>query len=338
MSSRTIAILGAGAWGTTLSILLGRAGRPVSLWAHRAEHAAALAASRQNARYLPGQALPPTVTVTSDLPAAVSQADLALMVVPSQAARETARQLASCLPAEAPIISCAKGLEVDTCQRLSSVIAEEIPAAANRVGALSGPNLAREIAAGHPATSVIAATDAAVAVAARDRLMTPTFRLYTSGDLIGVELGGALKNIIALGAGMADGLGAGDNAKAAFITRGLAEIARLGVAAGANPLTFAGLAGLGDLIATCASPLSRNRQVGERLARGAPLETVVLELGQVAEGVTTTRAARQLALDLGVEMPITAQMYQVLFEGKPIAAAIHDLMTREPRRELDGLG
>jgi glycerol-3-phosphate dehydrogenase (NAD(P)+) len=335
MTNGPIAILGAGAWGTTLAITLARAGRPVTLWAHRPAHAAALVAEGENRRYLPGHRLPPAVAVTADLAAAVAGAALVLMVVPSQAVRATARQLGPALPPAAIIISCAKGLEVETHLRLSAVIAQEIPAAAGRVGALSGPNLAGEIAGGQPASSVVAAADPAVATAARDLLMTPALRLYTSTDLVGVELAGALKNIIALGAGISDGLGAGDNAKAAFITRGLAEIARLGVAAGAHPLTFAGLAGVGDLIATCASRLSRNRTVGERLARGQPLATIVRELGHVAEGITTTRAARQLAAGLGVEMPITEQLYQVLFAGKPLADAIQALLTRDPRPELD---
>jgi glycerol-3-phosphate dehydrogenase (NAD(P)+) len=226
-------------------------------------------------------------------------------------------------------------LEVETRLRLTAVIAQETPTATGRIGALSGPNLAGEIAAGQPATSVVAAADPAVAIEARDRLMTPMLRLYTSADVIGVELAGALKNIIALVSGIADGLGAGDNAKAAFMTRGLAEIARLGVAAGAHPLTFTGLAGVGDLIATCASPLSRNRRVGERLASGQSLEAIIAELGHVAEGVATTRAARQLAADLGVEMPITEQLYQVLFAGKPIAAAVQALLARDPRPEMD---
>ena len=332
-----IAVLGAGSWGTTLAILLAAAGRAVTLWAHRPAAAAALAAARENTRYLPGHPFPPGLAVTGDIAAAVDGARLVLIAVPSQAVRATARLVAPLLPVDAIVISCAKGLEVGTYLRLSAVIAQEAPAAAGRVGALSGPNLAREIAAGQPATTVVAAADPAVAVAARTLLMTPTFRIYTSTDLIGVELGGALKNIIALGAGIADGLGAGDNAKAAFITRGLAEMARLGVAAGAHPLTFAGLAGVGDLIATCASPLSRNRRVGERLARGEQLEAIIADLGQVAEGVTTTRAAGELAAALGVELPIAQQLYQVLFAGKPVAAAIHDLMTREPRDELEGV-
>lgn len=330
-----VAVLGAGSWGTTLALLLARAGRPVRLWAHRPAWAAALAAARENTRYLPGHLFPPGLTVTGEIATAVGGARLVLLVVPSTAVRATARLAAPHLAGEAVVISCAKGLEIGRNLRLSVVIAQEMPAAAGRVGALSGPNLAREIAAGQPATSVVAAADPAVAVAARTLLMTPTFRLYTSSDVVGVELGGALKNIIALGAGIADGLGAGDNAKAAFITRGLAEIARLGVAAGAHPLTFAGLAGVGDLIATCASPLSRNRQVGERLARGERLEAIIADLGQVAEGITTTRAACELAATLGVELPIAGELARVLFEGKPVAAAIHDLMTREPRDELD---
>jgi glycerol-3-phosphate dehydrogenase (NAD(P)+) len=337
MPSAPIAVLGAGVWGTTLALVLARAGQAVTLWAHRTDHAAALASARENARYLPGYPFPPALTITADPAVAVATARLVLMVVPSQTVRATTRLVAPLLPPDAIIISCAKGLEVDSHLRLSTVIGQEAPDWAGRVSVLSGPNLAAEIAAGHPATSVVAASDPAVAAAARACLMTPTLRIYTSTDLIGVELCGALKNIIALGAGISDGLGAGDNAKAAFITRGLAEIARLGVAAGAHPLTFAGLAGVGDLIATCASPLSRNRRVGERLARGQPLATIIADLGQVAEGVTTTRAARQMAADLGVEMPITEQLYHVLFAGKPVRAAIGELMTREPRDEMDGI-
>jgi glycerol-3-phosphate dehydrogenase (NAD(P)+) len=211
------------------------------------------------------------------------------------------------------------------------------PGAASRVCALSGPNLAGEVAADKPATTVVAGHDLAAAELARDLLIGPQFRCYTNGDVVGVEMGGALKNIIAIGAGMADGLGAGDNAKAAFMTRGVAEVARLGVAAGANPLTFAGLAGLGDLVATCASPLSRNRRVGAELARGRSLPEIQAGMSQVAEGVFTTRAARELGTRLGVEMPITDQMHAILFEGKSPLAAIADLMRREPKHELAGL-
>lgn len=336
-SSPPIAVLGAGAWGTTLAIALARASRAVTLWAHRPDHAAALATTRINERYLPGYSLPPAVVVTADSAAAVAGAAVVLLVVPSQAVRATAALIAPHLPPAAIVVSCAKGLEIDTRLRLSAVIAEVAPAAAGRLAALSGPNLAGEIAAGRPASSVIAATDPAVARAARDRLLTPLLRLYTSPDVIGVELAGALKNIIALVAGISDGLGMGDNAKAGIMTRGLAEIARLGVAAGAHPLTFAGLAGVGDLIATCASPLSRNRTVGERLARGQPLATIVTELGHVAEGVTTTRVARALAAELGVEMPITEQLYQVLYAGKPLTEAVQALLARDPRAELDDL-
>jgi glycerol-3-phosphate dehydrogenase (NAD(P)+) len=333
--SAPIAVLGAGAWGTTLALAQARAGRVVTLWAHRPDHAAALAATRINERYLPGYRLPAAVTVTADLPVAVGGAAGVLMVVPSQAVRATAALLAPHLPPAALVVSCAKGLEIDTRLRPSAVIAQAAPAATGRLAALSGPNLAGEIAAGQPASSVIAAADPAVAAAARALLMTPALRLYTSADLIGVELAGALKNIVALVAGISDGLRMGDNAKAGLMTRGLAEIARLGVAAGAHPLTFAGLAGVGDLIATCASPLSRNRTVGERLARGQPLATIVAELGHVAEGVTTTRVARALAAELGVEMPITEQLAQVLFEGKPLAEAAQALLARDPRAELD---
>jgi glycerol-3-phosphate dehydrogenase (NAD(P)+) len=308
------------------------------LWAHRPEHAAALIQEGRNQRYLPDRPLPPGLNVTSDLSQAVVEAAIVLIVVPSQAMRTTARQLAPHLADDAIVVSCSKGLEVASHLRLSTVLGQELPAATGRIAALSGPNLAREIAAGQPASSVVAALDPAVSAAARDLLMTRTLRLYTSADLVGVELAGALKNIVALAAGISDGLGVGDNAKAALITRGLAEIARLGVAAGAHPLTFAGLAGVGDLIATCASPLSRNRTVGERLARGQRLATIMAELGHVAEGVTTTRAAHDLAAELGVEMPITEQLYQVLFADKPLGEALQALLARDPRAELDEPG
>lgn len=334
-SHRPVAVLGAGAWGTTLALMLARADRSVRLWAHHPDHATALQATRQNERYLPGHTLPPQILITSDLGVAVTGAGLVLLVVPSAAVRTTARQLRHWLPPAVPVVNCAKGLEEASNQRLSRVIVAEIPELADHIGVLSGPNLAAEIVAGRPATSVVATINPAVAVTARGYLMTPTLRIYTSDDLVGVELCGALKNVIALGAGISDGLGMGDNAKAAFLTRGLAEMLRLGVAAGARPLTFAGLAGIGDLIATCASPLSRNRRVGERLARGQSLSTIMAELGHVAEGVATTRAASRLAAELGVTMPITEQLNLILFEGKPVERAIQDLMAREPRPELD---
>jgi glycerol-3-phosphate dehydrogenase (NAD(P)+) len=236
------------------------------------------------------------------------------------------------------VVSAAKGLEIETTLRMTQVLKEELPPQFHsHLAALSGPNLAREIMAGLPAITVVASENDEAARFVQGLIITPRFRVYTHNDVVGVELAGALKNIIAVGAGISDGLGYGDNAKAAFMTRGLVEIARLGVAAGANPLTFAGLAGLGDLVATCASPHSRNHYVGEQLAQGRSLAEIQASMRMVAEGVPTTIAALQLARRYTVEMPITEQMYQVLFEGKDPRQAVTDLMTRDAKGELDGL-
>jgi glycerol-3-phosphate dehydrogenase (NAD(P)+) len=251
--------------------------------------------------------------------------------------RRNVRQVRDALAPHAVLVSASKGLEIDTALRMTQVIAQEVPGADARVAALSGPNLSKEVAARKPASTVVACADEALARRVQDLLMAPHMRVYTHTDVVGVELGGALKNVIALGAGMADGLEAGDNAKAALMTRGLAEIARLARAAGAEPLTLAGLAGLGDLICTCMSALSRNRTVGEQLARGRPLAEIQREMRQVAEGVPTTVAALQLARRYGVEMPITELMHQVLFEGLSPHAAGARLMQRDPRPELEGI-
>lgn len=269
---------------------------------------------------------------------ALQDAALVVLAVPSKSLRDNVRSVRGALPADAIVLSATKGLEAGTGLRMSQVLAQELLAPlVARACVLSGPNLAKEIVRGLPASTVVASRDAAAAALARDLLMTPRFRIYTSDDVVGVELGGALKNVIAVGAGICDGLQAGDNAKAGFITRGLAEITRLGVAAGASPLTFAGLAGLGDLVATCASPLSRNRHVGEQLARGRSLAEVQAAMDNVAEGVDTTVAALRLARELGVEMPITQTTHRVLFEGLDVHAAVQELMGRPPRREWEGV-
>ena len=331
-----IAIIGSGSWGTTLALVAARAGRDVALYVRDPAAATVLAQTRRNARYLPDVPLPETVRITADLSEACAGAAVILLVVPSQTMRKNARVVAP-LVEDAIVVSAAKGLERGSLKRMTQVIHEELgPGAGPRVCALSGPNLAAEVAAGKPATTVIAGAPAA-AERARDLLMSPQFRCYTNEDVAGVEMGGALKNVIAIGAGIADGLEAGDNAKAAFITRGIAEIARLGIAAGANPLTFAGLAGLGDLIATCASPLSRNRHVGAELAKGRSLGEIQAGLTQVAEGIFTTEAACELGRRSGIELPITEQMRAVLFEGKLPLAAIADLMRREAKHELAGM-
>jgi len=331
-----VAVIGSGNWGTALAVVAARAGRDVALYVRDPARAAVCAVSRRNQRAFPDVVLPESILVTADLAEASADAALVLLVVPSHTMRENARMLAP-MVGDAVVVSAAKGLERGSLKRMTEVVADEL-GGNDRVCALSGPNLAREVALGQPATTVLAGRDIGAAERARDLLMGSQFRCYTNEDVVGVEMGGALKNIIAIGAGIADGLAAGDNAKAAFMTRGIAEMARLGIAVGAHPLTFAGLAGLGDLVATCASPLSRNRFVGEELAKGRRLAEIRAEMAQVAEGVFTTEAARELGRREGIELPITEQMYAVLFEEKSPLAAIADLMRRDAKHEREGMG
>lgn len=338
-----ITVLGTGSWGTTLAVLQARLGRTVTLLARTAEEAAALRAAGENRRFLPDVPFPLGLAVEHDPAVALAGARLVLLVVPAQTMRANVAALRLHLPADPAagplLVHGAKGLELGTLARMSEVIRAELPPGyAGRVVALSGPNIAKEVAAGKPAAAVAATEDAAVAQQVQWALTGGYFRVYTNTDLVGVELAGALKNIIALGAGIADGLHAGDNTKAAFITRGLAEIARLGVAAGANLFTFAGVAGVGDLIATCASPFSRNRRMGAALVAGQTVAQFRAETGQVAEGVPTTRAAYELAQRYNIDMPITTEMYRVLFEGKHPLAALATLMERDPTDELRGMG
>lgn len=335
---RRVGIIGTGAWGTTLAIVLASKGFETTLWEHQAERAAAMERERQNSAFLPGIAFPFSLRVTNDIREAVAGRELVLLVTPSQRIRENTRALAPYLAPNAIILCGSKGLEVGSLKRMTEVIAEELPETLReRIVALSGPNIAQEVARGLPSAAVVAGSQREIAEAARETLNTATFRVYTTNDVIGVEVGGALKNIIALGAGACDGWGYGDNAKAAFMTRGMAEIARLGIACGANPLTFAGLAGVGDLIATCASPLSRNRHVGLEVAKGRPLDEVLAEMKSVAEGVSTTKAAYELSKRYGVEMPITATIHAILFEGKSARQGVIELMLRDPKDELEGI-
>ncbi len=342
-----LAVVGTGAWGVTLAMHAARLGAPVVLLARTPEEAAALRAAGSSPR-LPGLAFPASLRIASD-PAAISGAPMVIMAVPAQTMRANVRTIRARLAPDAIVVSASKGLEIGSARRMSEVILDELPSPnGRRVGALSGPNLAAEVAAGKAASTVVACADEAAAARVQAALMAPHLRVYTSKDVVGVELGGALKNVIALGAGMADGLDAGDNGKAALMTRGLIEIARLGKAAGAEPLTFSGLAGLGDLIATCMSPLSRNRTLGQALARGhrpdergtEGLTEGLTEKGsggrQVAEGVPTTVAALQLARRYDVEMPITTLMHRVLFEGLSPREAGAALMQRDPKSELEG--
>lgn len=330
-------VIGSGAWGTTLALLLAKKGIPTTLWEYRAERAKEMQDRRENSMFLPGKTFPETLQVSADIAEAAREKDLLLLVTPSQRMRENLRQLAPYLSPKTLLVSASKGVEIDSLKRMTEVIAEELPGAIGRIAALSGPNLSPEVAAEKPTAAVVACSNQEVAITCRAWLTTSNYRIYTSDDVIGVELGGALKNIIAIGAGMTEGLGYGDNAKGAFITRGVAEIARLGLAAGANPLTFVGLAGIGDLIATCASPLSRNQQLGRRLAAGEKLETILKSTHSVSEGVYTIRAALRLAERYQVEMPITAKLSEILFQDLDPHKAVPELMLRDPKGELEGI-
>ena len=332
-----IAIVGAGSWGTALAILLGRSdGAEVRLWARDTELVNTLRTTRQNARYLPDAILPEIVAPTADLAAAVADADFVALAVPCGAARGVSLAMRSALTANAILISAAKGLETGTGLRMSQVISEAIPGADERIVALSGPNLAVEVARGTPTASV-AASVSREAAQATQRLFAmqaaPTFRVYTGRDVIGVELGGAIKNVIAIASGVCEGLGYGDNSKAGLMTRGLTEAIRLGVAQGAEAATFSGLSGVGDLIATGNSRLSRNFRVGVALGRGETLESALAGLGQVAEGVPTTRVLCELAARCNVEMPLCRALYAALFENRATPDAIRELMLRPLKEE-----
>ncbi len=333
-----VTIIGTTSWGITLGLVLARKGIQVKLWARSEREASELNTNT------PNSILPPDITslsqlsVTSSLSEALDDMDAVTLAVPSQTMRQNMRLVAPHLKKKSVlVISAAKGLEIESGKRMSQVIAEELdPRFHSRICVLSGPNLSREVMLDLPAASVVAAGNEAIARKAQKLLTAPNFSVYTNSDIIGVELGGALKNIIALGAGMVDGLGYGDNAKSAFITRGLTEITALGVTLGASPLTFSGLAGLGDLIATCASPLSRNHYVGVELTKGRPLKEITESMEGVAEGITTTLAVWKLAQQLELEMPITEKMYEVLYEGGDPRQAIAELLGTKGRHELVG--
>lgn len=328
-----VAIVGAGAWGTTLSLVSAAAGNDTTLVPHRREMADHLRRYRSHPHSSPDVRLPESIAIDADGPRAVSDADVVIVAVPTQQLRTAVGSLADGVKT-AIVVSAAKGLESQTLYRPTEIILDVLGGGdADRVCALSGPNLANEVASRKPAATVVACANEEVAIEVQRALTTSRFRVYVSDDVTGIEMGGALKNIIAIGAGIGDGLGAGDNAKAAFLTRGIAEIARLGVASGAQALTFAGLSGIGDLIATCSSPLSRNHTVGWELARGRRLDEILATMTEVAEGVATTQAARALGETLGVELPIVEQMYQVLFEDLSPIEAVAALMEREPRHE-----
>lgn len=328
-----VAVIGTGTWGTTLAVIMARRGIEVRLLARTLGEAHALAGAGENPR-MPGVAFPDSLAVTDDWANSLDDAAAVLFVVPSRSLRENARRARPYLSRKPLVVCATKGIEPGSGKPMAEVLSEELPEIADRLAVLSGPNLAREVVRDLPTSTVVAASNEDVAREAQALLNSKTFRVYTNTDVIGVELGGALKNIIAIGAGVIDGMNLGDNAKAGFLTRGLAEITRLGVAAGAQPLTFMGNAGLGDLMATAYGGLSRNRRVGIALAQGKTLDQAIDSLGgEVAEGVTTATAAMEMARSYGVEMPITELTCRVLFEGLSPQDAIAALMVREPKPE-----
>jgi glycerol-3-phosphate dehydrogenase (NAD(P)+) len=326
------AILGAGAWGTALSLVLARdADHRVTLWSARPEHAHLLHTRRENVRLLPGVPIPPSIRLTTEVSEAAAGADLLIAAVPTVYLRETFARIAPRLPRDRPVLSLAKGLENNTFLRPTEILRQVL--GVEQVAVLSGPSHAEEVARALPTSVVVASTDLDLARWIQQALSTERFRAYTNLDVIGVELAGALKNIIGIAAGISDGLGFGDNAKAALLTRGLVEMARFGVAQGAELQTFWGLAGMGDLITTCISRHGRNRHVGQRLAQGQKLPAILADMTMVAEGIYTARSVHEKAARMGLSMPITDQVYRVLYEGKDPRAAVDDLMLREPTRE-----
>jgi len=329
-----ISIIGAGAWGTGLAIVLGRKGtHRVRLWAHESDVCESITHKRVNEKFLSGRAIPDSVTASNDLAATLADAQIVVSVMPSQHCRGLFERMRPLIPANAMVVSATKGLEEGSLQRMTEVISQILDRT-DGVGALSGPTFAVEVARGDPTAITIASKDAALLRTVQYEFSDPSFRVYTNSDVIGVELGGALKNIIAIAAGICDGLGFGHNSAAALITRGLAEMTRLVVACGGRAETMAGLAGLGDLVLTCTGGLSRNRSVGVELGRDRKLPEIIAGMhGMVAEGVFTTSAAVGLAKARGVEMPITEQMNAILHHGKSPRDAIHDLMTRRGTSE-----
>jgi glycerol-3-phosphate dehydrogenase (NAD(P)+) len=332
-----VAVVGAGSWGTTVAGLVAT-NAPTTLWARRHDLAEQIASTHENPAYLPGVRLPDTLAATSDLASACTDADVIVLGVPSHGLRAVLEAARDVIAPSVPVISLSKGVEQGSLLRMTEVVADVLAGHdPSCIGVLTGPNLAKEVAGGQPTASVVATTDTDVAEQLQQLFFAPTFRVYTNPDVVGCEIAGALKNVLAIGAGIAHGLGYGDNTKAALITRGLAELARLGVALGGDPLTFAGLAGMGDLIATCSSPQSRNRHVGVELGAGRPLDEIVAAMNMVAEGVKSTAAVIELARRHDVEMPLTSFVGRVLYEGARPADLVPELMLRKAKPELHGM-
>ena len=331
-----IAVLGAGSWGTTLAVLLAKKGHQVRLWAHRPEFAALLDRERENTRYLKGTRFPENLQVVADVRTLVAWSQMIVTAVPSQALRQTALGFSD-IPLDGKIlVNVAKGIEIGTGKRMSEVLLEVLPGLkVSQIAALYGPSHAEEVSKEQPTTVVASSQSLQTAEKVQEAFHTNMFRVYVNTDIIGVEIAGSVKNIIAIAAGISDGIGFGDNAKAAIITRGMAEISRLCLKLGGDPLTISGLSGIGDLVVTCLSRHSRNRYVGEEIGRGRLLDDVISQMNMVAEGVHTSKAVYELSRRVGVEMPITQAVYEMLFEGKPVQQAILDLMTRDPKQERD---
>ncbi|MBX3287443.1 MAG: NAD(P)H-dependent glycerol-3-phosphate dehydrogenase [Acidimicrobiales bacterium] len=329
-----VSVIGAGSWGTTVAALAAH-NAPTVLWSRRATLAEQIDTEHENGDYLAGYRLPSQLRATADLEQAVRDADLLVMGVPSAGFRSALEAVKPFLRPWVPVVSLSKGLELGTRLRMSQIIEDVLPG--HPVGVLTGPNLAKEILAGHAAASVIAMDDDNVARAIQKIFQAQLFRVYTNEDIVGCEMGGVLKNVIAIASGMADGLGAGDNTRAAVITRGLSEITRMGVALGGEPLTLSGLAGMGDLVATCISTQSRNRHVGERLGKGETIDEIIAAMNMVAEGVKTSKVVMELADDLGLDMPIASEVFHVCHQGRTAAEAYADLLRRDTGREMDGI-
>ncbi|HJP93017.1 MAG TPA: NAD(P)H-dependent glycerol-3-phosphate dehydrogenase [Pyrinomonadaceae bacterium] len=330
---KEIAIVGAGSWGTALAVVAARAGHDVRLWSRSADVVSSIKERRTNSRYLTSTAIPQNVTATNDLSEALREASLVLLAVPSHGARELLTSMSPLLEEDAIIVSVSKGIEIETGKRISE-IATEVVSDPHPFVCLSGPSFAKEVIAGHPTAIVAASTDLLAARAVQNDLSLENLRIYTNADVVGTELGGSVKNVMAIAAGMTTGLGFGTNSVAALITRGLAEITRLARREGAQIETLMGLAGLGDLVLTCTGSLSRNRFVGEQLGRGRKLDEIVAELNEVAEGINTARAVKQLADRAGLEMPITNEVNAVLYDGKSARDAVTELMSRPLREEI----
>jgi glycerol-3-phosphate dehydrogenase (NAD(P)+) len=337
MPVKQAVVVGAGSWGTALAKMLSDKGYRINLWGHRQEHVDEIVSNRENLTYLPGFKLSDNLTATADLKEAVAGQTMVVMVVPSHGFREVFRRLLPNLSNNTYVISAVKGIENDTQMTMDQVMEDELASMDSppvlHLGVLAGPSFAKEVAAGVPTAVTVAAKSKEEALFFQEFFNAPLFRVYASTDLIGVELSGALKNIIAIAAGICDGLGYGTNTRAALITRGLAEISRLGIKMGANPLTFSGLGGLGDLVLTCTGDLSRNRTVGLKLGQGKKLSTILDEMNMVAEGVKTTKSAWNLARKMAVEMPILEQVYQVIYNDKPCESAVRDLLARSLKEE-----